>query len=72
MNCFVKTTEKDLQKIINKQTSYIIKIEKENEIYKKFHDEIINNEAIQKKFSEYEKTINDLKKEIYNLKNSSN
>ena len=72
MNCFVKTNEKELQKIIHEQAQYIIKIDKERELYKNFHDEILNNQAISKKFCEYEKIINDLKNEIYNLKNSSN
>tara|TARA_A100001388_G_scaffold247660_1_gene207328 strand:- start:147 stop:365 length:219 start_codon:yes stop_codon:yes gene_type:complete len=72
MNCFVKTNEKEMRNIINDQALYIIKINEQLQLYKNFHDEILNNEAIQKKFSEYEKTINDLKNEIYNLKNSSN
>lgn len=69
MNCFGNLNEKDMTRIINEQVKLIIKKEKECQIYKHFHDEILNNEAIKKKFKEYENEIIKLNNEIINLKN---
>lgn len=72
MNCFVNLNEKDMRRIINEQVKVIVEKDKECEMYKRFHDEIINNEAIKKRFNEYEKEIIELKNENNKLKNLSN
>jgi len=72
MNCFDNNNEKDLQRIINSQALEYSIIYEKYLMYKQFHDEILNNEAIKRKFKEYEEIINNLQNEIYKLKKSSN
>jgi len=57
-----KKTEKDEEYkiIIKKLSGYILEITEELTMYKQFHDEILENGAIQKKFDNYNKTIKDL------------
>jgi hypothetical protein len=57
-----KKTEKDEEYkiIIKKLSGYILEITEELTMYKEFHDEILENGAIQKKFDNYNKTIKDL------------
>ncbi len=57
-----KKTEKDEEYkiIIKKLSGYILEITEELTMYKEFHDEILENGAIQNKFNNYNKTIKDL------------
>ena len=57
--------------IINRLTNEIIQLKNELLKYKLFHDAILNNEVIKKKFNEYELLIRDLQHEINNLKNNN-
>lgn len=67
INCFTNN-EDEMKNIANKHTEYILKIQEELKNYKDFHDAIIHNDVIMKKFSDYEKKINELESEISALK----
>ena len=69
-NCIpTKSDEnKDLKVIINNHTKTILELNVELETYKNFYNKIINNNVISGKFEEYNKIINDLKKENDELK----
>lgn len=68
IDCFSKNKEDEITTISNKHTEYILKIQNELEEYKSFYNAITNNNAISKKFTEYEEIIEELKKEIATLK----
>lgn len=64
-----KTDENnDLKVIINNHAKTILELNIELETYKNFYNKIINHNAIADKFEEYNKTIDNLKKENYELK----
>ena len=57
----IKTEKDEEYKIIVKKLSgYILEITEELTMYKQFHDEILENGAIQNKFNNYNKTIKEL------------
>jgi hypothetical protein len=68
IDCFSKNKEEEITNISNKHTEYILKIQNELEEYKSFYDAITSNNAISKRFTEYEEEIENLKKEIALLK----
>ena len=68
IDCFSKNKEQEITNISNKHTEYILKMQNELEEYKNFYDAITNNNAISKRFTEYEEIIEELKKEIATLK----
>ncbi len=59
---------KDLIKVINSHTEYIIKLEAELKTYKDFYTAISENNIIGDKFKHYEDTILELKYKIDQLK----
>tara|TARA_B100000035_G_scaffold271180_1_gene245867 strand:- start:640 stop:879 length:240 start_codon:yes stop_codon:yes gene_type:complete len=59
---------KDLIKVINNHTEYIIKLEAELKTYKDFYTAISENNIIGDKFKHYEDTILELKYKIDQLK----
>jgi len=74
LNCIpTKSDEnKDLKDIINNHTKTILELNVELETYKNFYNKIINHNVITGKFEEYNKIINDLKKENDELKDIVN
>ena len=74
MNCLLKNNinEKYYRQIIINLTKEIHDIKKELEQYKNFHDAILENNVIEKKFQYYQKIISKLEKENNELKNKVN
>lgn len=70
LNCMPTKTDEnnDLKVIINNHAKTILELNIELETYKNFYNKIINHNAIADKFEEYNKTIDNLKKENYELK----
>jgi hypothetical protein len=70
LNCIPTKTDEnnDLKIVINNHAKTILELNMELETYKNFYNKIINHNVISDKFEEYNKTINDLKKENYELK----
>ena len=60
------------KQIIDNLTKEIHCIKKELEQYKNFHDAILENNIIEKKFQDYKKIITDLEKENHELKSKIN
>ena len=74
MNCLLKNNINEIyyKQIINNLTKEIDYIKKELEQYKNFHDAILENNIIEKKFQDYKKIITDLEKENNELKSKIN
>jgi hypothetical protein len=68
IDCFSKSKEEEIRSISNKHTEYIVKLQNELEEYKSFYNAITNNDVISKRFTEYEKKIEELQKELSSLK----
>lgn len=73
MSCYFKiicfsNIEDEIKEIANKHVEYIKNIQDELQQYKKFHDEIIDNDVIKRKFSDYEEKIKKLEDELYACK----
>ena len=64
-----KDLEDEYKNIALKQVKYIYKLEKELEQYKKFHDEILNNNIINQQFNILNEKIQELEIENQNLRN---
>ena len=63
--------EDTYKNIINHLTNEILQLKNELYSYKSFHDAILNNEVIRRKFNEYEFLIRQLKGEINILRNNN-
>jgi hypothetical protein len=64
-----KDLEDEYKNLAIKHVKYIYKLEKELEQYKKFHDEILNNNIINQQFIKLNEKIQELEIENQNLKN---
>ena len=64
-----KDLEDDYKNIALKHVEYIYKLENELEQYKKFHDEILNNNLINEQFNKLNKKIQELETENQKLRN---
>ena len=64
-----KDLEDEYKNLAIKHVKYIYKSEKELEQYKKFHDEILNNNIINQQFIKLNEKIQELEIENQNLKN---
>ena len=71
INCFT-SNEDEIKDIANKHVEYVQQIQDELNQYKEFHDAIINNDIIMKKFSEYEEKIKQLENELSAYKKREN
>jgi len=64
-----KDLEDDYKNIALKHVEYIYKLENELDQYKKFHDEILNNNIINQQFNKLNKKILELETENQKLRN---
>lgn len=64
-----KDLEDEYKNLAIKHVEYIYKLERELEQYKKFHDEILNNNIINQQFIKLNEKIQELETENQNLKN---
>ena len=64
-----KDLEDEYKNLAIKHVKYIYKLEKELEQYKKFHDEILNNNIINQQFNKLNKKIQELETENQKLRN---
>ena len=64
-----KDLEDDYKNIALKHVEYIYKLENELDKYKKFHDEILNNNIINQQFNKLNKKILELETENQKLRN---